>query len=200
MEFKAHEDDLRLIRAAGRTGVFRFTLHAEKERMEDGITASDAEETLINGDVLEAYPEDRRGRSYLLLGYSVGGGSHFISSVHPRTRNRWLLLQFIALLCQNGEAQGNVIAEIVGGAKMAREYGHCYYCGGKVEEQLRTQEYHRNERLIQVEAVPVGICTQCGEGYILAEVAKQIDKLFAETPTPEKTIEVPVYRLQRQVA
>ena len=58
----------------------------------------------------------------------------------------------------------------------------------------------RDDRLILIENVPVGVCAQCGERYILPDVAERIDQLLESHEEPDKTIEVPVYQFRRQVA
>ena len=34
------------------------------------IVSSDIEEAVLNGDIIESYPDDLRGKSYLILGYT----------------------------------------------------------------------------------------------------------------------------------
>lgn len=83
---------------------------------------------------------------------------------------------------------------------MKNDYADCHFCGGAVEEKIQPRELRRNGRLILVENVPMGVCTQCGERYLLPEVAEQIDRLLEGRTNPEKTIEVPVFQFERKVA
>lgn len=55
-----------------------FTSHAEEERGDEGLTAKDVETALAGGEILEEYPEDPRGPSCLVLGYSHGVPIHVI--------------------------------------------------------------------------------------------------------------------------
>jgi hypothetical protein len=54
---------------------YRLTSHAEKEREADQITIRDIEEALLSGrcEVIENYPDDPRGASCLLLGFTEEG-------------------------------------------------------------------------------------------------------------------------------
>ncbi len=83
---------------------------------------------------------------------------------------------------------------------MAKEYSDCFYCGGKVEEQLTFREIRWQGKLFVFEKVPIGVCMQCGEKVIKPEVAKAIDLLLEEKKKPTKTIRVPVYRYEPSVA
>lgn len=52
-------------------GNFRFSLHADKERQRDRITIAEVEEALENPELVEDYPNDPRGHSCLVLGWTA---------------------------------------------------------------------------------------------------------------------------------
>lgn len=64
-------EELESIRSAGLTRQYQLTLHADDERMEDGLTVQDIDEALSNCEIVEEYPEDKRGQSCLLLGHTA---------------------------------------------------------------------------------------------------------------------------------
>lgn len=67
---------------------YRLTLHAEGERDADRITLVEIEEALLHNDpeIIEDYPDDPRGRSFLLLGYSGKGEPiHALCAIHEGT-------------------------------------------------------------------------------------------------------------------
>ena len=76
---------------------------------------------------------------------------------------------------------------------MSHTYSDCYFCGGKVEEQLLPREIWHEDQLFIIEDVPTGVCAQCGEKFIHASLAKSLDKILAGKTSPQKTIRVPVY-------
>lgn len=63
---------------------YRLTLHAEKERDADKITKNEIEEALLCDElqIIEDYPNDPRGASFLVLGYtSENLPIHFVMSL-----------------------------------------------------------------------------------------------------------------------
>ncbi len=64
---------------------YRLTLHAEIERDADHISIAEIEEALMHNkcEVIEDYPEDPRGHSFLLLGFtSQQQPIHAVCSIH----------------------------------------------------------------------------------------------------------------------
>jgi hypothetical protein len=70
--------EIREIRDKVEHDEYEISVHAEKERYAEDITISDLETALCNGEVLENYPEDPRGPSCLVLGYSASRSIHFV--------------------------------------------------------------------------------------------------------------------------
>ena len=60
---------LRFIRAHVREKLYRITGHANIVRSERGITIPDMEQALLNGEIIEAYPDDKPYPSCLVLGW-----------------------------------------------------------------------------------------------------------------------------------
>ncbi len=50
-------------------GKYELSMHAEKEREADKITTIELEEALKNCKIIENYPDDPRGASFLVLGF-----------------------------------------------------------------------------------------------------------------------------------
>lgn len=71
-------------------GRYEFTKHAEREREADEILVEELEEALINCEVIEEYPDDPRGASFLVLGFSNNRPIHTVCSI--RTEPEELLL------------------------------------------------------------------------------------------------------------
>lgn len=57
---------------------YEISFHAEKERYAEGISIADLENAVSNGSVIEKYPDDPRGQSYLVLGYSSNRAIHIV--------------------------------------------------------------------------------------------------------------------------
>ncbi|MBI4338107.1 MAG: DUF4258 domain-containing protein [Chloroflexi bacterium] len=63
------------VRAAILSGEYRLTAHAEQQREAEAVSMSDLEEALSSErlEILEDYPDDSRGHSTLLLGFTKDG-------------------------------------------------------------------------------------------------------------------------------
>jgi YgiT-type zinc finger domain-containing protein len=72
-----------------------------------------------------------------------------------------------------------------------RHYSSCSYCGSSVDEQHIRVEMWFGDTLTVFENVPAGVCDNCGEEYILADIQ---DKMIALSKTdPIRKLAVPVY-------
>lgn len=73
-----------------------------------------------------------------------------------------------------------------------KAYGDCVYCGGEVCEKRERMDYRHHGQLFIMENVPVGVCNQCGERFLTADVAKALEKAASGGTGPLKTVAVPV--------
>lgn len=62
--------DINEIKAKVLEELYVYTYHADIERQSDGLTFTQIETALLNGEILEQYPNEQRGESCLILGYS----------------------------------------------------------------------------------------------------------------------------------
>ncbi|MBI4824225.1 MAG: DUF4258 domain-containing protein [Nitrospirae bacterium] len=67
------EEILRRIRTQANAEDIRITLHAHQEMAEEDITLDEVLEAIASGDILENYPEHRRGACCLLNGLTKKG-------------------------------------------------------------------------------------------------------------------------------
>ena len=70
-------------------GDYELSLHADEERLIEGLTLSQLEDILQRCELLEDYPDDPRGPSCLVLGYL---GKRPIHCVCGLTRHNRLIL------------------------------------------------------------------------------------------------------------
>lgn len=64
-----------------KSGRYEFSKHAEREREADRISLKELEEALIKCKVIEDYPDDPRGPSFLVLGFSDERPIHAVCSI-----------------------------------------------------------------------------------------------------------------------
>lgn len=82
------------------------------------------------------------------------------------------------------------------------EYGNCHVCGERMVEGLIKQDFWIKGKLLVIEGVPAGVCPQCGEKVVRAEVGRQIADLIQDSKRARKarTMKVPVISFIKEVA
>ena len=70
--------DIKEIRGRINAGEYEISFHAEKERYAEDISIADIETAITTGEILEDYPNDPRGPSCLILGYSQNRPIHIV--------------------------------------------------------------------------------------------------------------------------
>ncbi|NPV80488.1 MAG: DUF4258 domain-containing protein [Firmicutes bacterium] len=76
--------DIEKIRTKIREGSYRLTTHAAIRSKERGITAGDMEAAILNGEIIEEYPNDRPFPSCLIYGHTPSGlPLHVVCSMAP---------------------------------------------------------------------------------------------------------------------
>ena len=89
----------------------------------------------------------------------------------------------------------------MGNHKSTYNYGKCHVCGEQMEERKIKQDFWLKGKLIVVESVPAGVCPQCGEKIVKADVGRRLASLLQNrSRLPKKTISVPVVRYVKEVA
>ncbi len=63
--------------------------NADEERRNEGLSIAEVEQALLNGRILEDYPQDPRGPSCLVYGDAGGQPIHVVCG---RNRSGWLVL------------------------------------------------------------------------------------------------------------
>ncbi len=68
---------------------YLITNHAETERRNDSLSVSQLEQALLDGEILEEYPEDKRGFSCLVCGEVDNRPVHVVCG---RNSEDWLVV------------------------------------------------------------------------------------------------------------
>jgi hypothetical protein len=80
---------LNLIREQIRSEDYEFSVHAEREREDEHILVEELEQSIASGELLEDYPDDPRGHSCLILGFTQDGRAiHSVWGLLPDGRVR----------------------------------------------------------------------------------------------------------------
>jgi hypothetical protein len=82
-------DVLKHIREQVKRDNYEFSAHAEREREDEHILVEELEQSVASGELLEDYPDDPRGHSCLVLGFTSGGRAiHSVWGLLPDERVR----------------------------------------------------------------------------------------------------------------
>ena len=80
------------------------------------------------------------------------------------------------------------------------KYGDCSFCGGEVTSERVELDYRYQGKLYIFQNVPAGVCQQCGEKYLTAKIAKEIEHRVQTKENWERTVSIPVDVLSEEVA
>lgn len=82
------------------------------------------------------------------------------------------------------------------------DYGDCHVCGARMVGRRVLQEFWVKGKLMVIEGVPAGVCPQCGEKVVTAEVGRSIAGLVGRSRRLRKrrTMSVPVVRFTESAA
>jgi hypothetical protein len=60
-------------------GRYEFSFHAQQQRLDENLDITELEDAIVShGEILEIYPDDPRGESCLILGFTVNGAVHVV--------------------------------------------------------------------------------------------------------------------------
>jgi len=59
----------------------------------------------------------------------------------------------------------------------------CYFCKGRLTEQLTSVDFRWGDELKIIEQVPAQVCEQCGEKYFQAQVYQALERLVQHPAT-----------------
>lgn len=86
--------------------------------------------------------------------------------------------------------------------KKKYNYGKCHVCGEQMQERKVNQDFWVKNKLVVIESVPAGVCLQCGERVVRADVGRQLANLIGNLSRVSKrrTITVPVIKYAKEAA
>lgn len=164
---------------ADRVRKSRFTLseHVIRYLMAGKVAVRDIEAALLGGRVLEEHRHTVRGVSYLVLGVSSGKPIHVMCADGG---NGGLVVLFAyvpapPIWISSTRKRGSE------GENMENPFGRCFFCGGEMKTiTVGNFDYRLEGQLYVIKKVPAGLCLQCGEKYIEAEVGRRMNALIEE--------------------
>jgi len=76
------------------------------------------------------------------------------------------------------------------------DYGECEICHTPMKEKLTKQDFWIRGKLIVVEDVPAGVCPQCGEKVVKADVGRWIIKVLENSERIAKAPKISVPKIK----
>jgi hypothetical protein len=77
---------------------YEVSFHAQQERLEENLDIEQIEEAVVHsGEILEQYPDDPRGESCLVLGFSGDVAIHVVVGWATRKRDDERVLRLITV-------------------------------------------------------------------------------------------------------
>jgi len=77
---------------------YEISLHADEERLADGLTISSLESVLSDCKIIEKYPDDQRGESCLALGFAPDGRAVHVVCGKNRSRHLIIITVYIPIM------------------------------------------------------------------------------------------------------
>jgi len=81
------------------------------------------------------------------------------------------------------------------------DYGECHVCGEPMREKRIAQEFWVKDKLVLIEGVPTGVCSQCGQKVVKADVGRWIAMLLKDAKQLQeaRTVSVPVLSFVKEL-
>ena len=141
------------------------------------VTVPDIETVLLTGRLLEEHRHATRGVSYLVVGKSRQRLFHVMCA---SARNGWLVITF-AYIPAPPVWRDALRRNPIGDGIMTEPFSTCFFCGGEMKKiTVGNFDYRLEGQLYVIKKVPAGLCLQCGEKYIEAEVGRRMNALIEE--------------------
>lgn len=80
------------IKTLVRNEQYVYSIHAEEERADEGLSVAQVEHALLNGTILEHYPDTGRGESCLIVGFADEIPIHLVCGWFIKDGSKWLIL------------------------------------------------------------------------------------------------------------
>lgn len=150
--------------------------HVIRSLMAGSIDVAQIETALRGGRVIEEHRHLNRDPAYLLCAVHGGRPVHAIAA--PRA-DGWLVVTHAYVpapplwrTALHRSGREPMISDTI---------TTCFFCGGAIKQvTVGNFDYRLEGRLYVIKKVPAGLCQQCGEKYVDAEVGRHLNALIAQ--------------------
>jgi YgiT-type zinc finger domain-containing protein len=184
--------DVQWIRDKMVTGRYQISEHILRFFLTGKISLEDITNVLLKGNILELHRHPQRDDAFLILGVSGGRAIHVLCTGKDKSELTILVAYVPSPPLWETPQKRNA----PGGRDMTDHQRSCFFCNGKIESiTVGNFDYRLEGRLYVIKNVPAGLCGQCGEKYVSAEVAAKINQLI-EAHSLAGTEEVQVFQYE----
>lgn len=163
---------------AARADGSRYVLseHVIRSLMAGLIGVGQIEAALSGGRIIEEHRYHGRDPAYLLCAVHDGKPVHAIAA--PGAEG-WVAVMHAYVPAP--PVWRTALQRFPGDPAMSDSITACYFCGGAIKQvTVGNFDYRLEGRLYVIKKVPAGLCQQCGEKYVAAEVGRRLDALIAQ--------------------
>jgi YgiT-type zinc finger domain-containing protein len=140
------------------------------------ISLADIETVIKVGEVVENQTPSSREGSVLIQG-QMNDRSLFL--LVSRASDGCLVIALTYLIPYPTWPQ-LLCAELTLGHQMENPFRSCFFCGGDIKPiTVGNFDYRYEGALYVIKNTPAGLCLKCGEKYVTAKTAEQINSLIA---------------------
>ncbi len=161
-------------------GKLALTLHGAQEALAEQITTTEIREAILNGSILEDYPEHRRGPCCLIHGKTESGRDLHLVVTKERA--------------SQSDNRLRAAAAQVGNAAAERLAMKCDLCKGRYTHRVVVLAFQRAGRSVVVEDVPAMVCEVCGDTLLSEETVQETEDVLQQQPHGA----APLYRLRER--
>lgn len=160
----------------------RITQHAHEKMVEEEIRLDEVVRAIRSAEVLETYPEHRRGACCLICGRTeTGRPLHLVC-----TTAQPVLVIYYGVRTETAEMGVSNQEKSERTMKCAIEG-----CAGIYEIRLVTHTVRYEGEIVVIDHVPAEVCSVCGDVLLTPETVRHIEALLRSRPGIAKT--APVY-------
>jgi YgiT-type zinc finger domain-containing protein len=174
------------IRERVRRGDFEFSQHAVDQSIVRHISVREIKEAIVDGEIIEAYPDDKYGPSCLIFGKTTVG-----RAIHVQCSDTSRPIVKIITVYEPDQA---LWLEF----KVRRVCMKCDICRSPMREEMVTYTIQLDEKLVVVEHVPAKVCTQCGERLYSPDTVERLQTTAWEQRSPSRVLQAPVFDFAAQ--
>lgn len=158
------------------TSRYALSEHVIRSLMAGRVNVPQIEAALRGGRIIEEHRHRERDPAYLLCAVHDGKPVHAIAA--PRA-DGWLVVAHAYVPAP--PLWRTALHRSPGEPTMSDSITTCFFCSGAIKQvTVGNFDYRLEGRLYVIKKVPAGLCQQCGEKYVDAEVGRRLNTLIAQ--------------------